>query len=116
MPNDKIAARTTAPNERFATHVTSTTFHLSLSKGMIICLIAFANQRKPGDYGNVLRAAGLRDTFVGTARSLAERGLIEAPDKRWPGIYNLTRAGELTVSLLMEAGMVERVTAEKGGK
>lgn len=99
-------------NERFAAHVTSTAFHLSLSRSMIVSLVAIANQKTPGQYGNALRVAGLRDTAVDTNRRLEDRGLIVAPDPKYPGLYEITSAGKLVVELLKEAGLVQDVPSE----
>ena len=100
-------------NERFAAHVTSTAFHLSLSRSMIVSLVAIHNQRKPGEFGNALRFAGLRDTAVDTNRRLADRGLIVAPDPKFPGLYEITSAGSLVVELLKEAGLVQDTAKEE---
>lgn len=102
----------TAFNPKFAAHVTSTAFHLSLSRSMIVSLVAIANQKTPGQYGNALRAVGLRDTAVDTNRRLEERGLIVAPDPKFPGLYEITSAGKLVVELLKEAGLVQDLPGE----
>jgi hypothetical protein len=91
-------------NHQFAAYVTSTAFNLSLSRSMIVCLVDIANN---DEYAMGLRIAGLYETTVGTRRKLADRGLIFAPDPKWPGRFELTEAGSLVVELLKVAGLIE---------
>jgi hypothetical protein len=95
-------------NSRFADHVTSVAFHLTMSKSMIVVLVSVANKRHATGKQS-LRLVGLSDTSVSTARRLEERGILYAPNPEWPGRYELTRAGELVVELLREAGLVQSV-------
>jgi len=99
-----------APNRLFAAHVTSTAFHLSLSRSMIGVLVDIANSQdaRVKSY-SVMRALGLRDTWVGSARCLVDRGLIFSPDPEWPGRFNLTEAGEHVIALLQIAGLAEPI-------
>lgn len=60
---------------------------------------------------SVMRALGMRDTWVGSARCLVDRGLIVAPDKNWPGIFDLTEAGKHVFALLQIAGLAEPIVA-----
>lgn len=58
---------------------------------------------------SVMRALGMRDTWVGSARCLVDRGLIVAPDPQWPGVFNLTDAGKHVLALLQIAGLAEPI-------
>lgn len=105
----------TTPNQLFASHVTSVAFSLSLSKTMVCCLVEIAENRdaRARQY-RVMKAMGLRDTWVSAARCLVERGLIMAPDPEWPGIFVLTEPGEHVLALLQIAGIVEKITTKMG--
>lgn len=92
-------------NVRFSEHVTQTAFSLSLSKSMIVCLCQIARQEP---YADDLRELGLYDTAVPTNRRLSERGLIESRNPKLPGVYTLTRAGELVLELLQIAGLASQ--------
>ena len=100
-----------SPNRLFAAHVTSTAFHLSLSKSMIGVLVDVAQytDNRVKAY-SVMRALGMRDTWVGSARCLVDRGLIMSPDPEWPGRFVLTEAGEHVMALLQISGLVEPIT------
>lgn len=95
-------------NSKFADHVTSVAFHLTMSKSMIVMLVSVANKRHATGVQS-LRLVGLRDTSVDTGRRLEDRGLVYAPNPEWPGRYELTRAGEIVVELLREAGLVQSI-------
>ena len=99
-------------NRLFASHVTSTAFSLSLSKSMIGVLVDISNceDARSKTY-SVMRALGMRDTWVGSARCLVDRGLIIAPDPEWPGRFDLTDAGKHVVALLQIAGLAEPIIA-----
>ena len=58
---------------------------------------------------DVYVAFGGFDTAVTSGRALLERGLVRAPDKQFPGNYELTDAGEHVVELLKIAGIIEKV-------
>ena len=89
-------------NKTFKRHVTGASFHLTLSKSMIFHLMIIAKEQ--ADTRKDLIDAGLTDTTVPTRCRLKARGLIVSTDPDYPGIYELTRAGELMVELLKEAG------------
>lgn len=95
------------PNKKFADHVTSLAFNLTLSKAMVVALVEIANNTGIMQIGNTLRVLGAPDTTVPTRRRLAERGLIHLPTGEWP--YVLTEAGEHVVALLKIAGIAETV-------
>lgn len=95
-------------NSKFSDHVTRVAFHLTLSRSMITVLVSVANKRHATGKQS-LRLVGLSDTSVSTAQRLEERGLLYAPEAQWPGRYELTRAGELVLDLLREAGLVQSV-------
>lgn len=95
-----------APNSKFAEAVTSTAFNLTLSKTMIARLISVAN----GDVPSTVRiypAMGFNNLAVPAGQALKRRGLVYAPDPELPGAYKLTRAGELAVEMLREAGIAQ---------
>lgn len=74
---------------------------------MIVHLVMIANHNyyaKRKFFTNL----GMNDTVVPTRGRLKERGLIESTSLETPGIYKLTRAGELMIELLREAGLVEQ--------
>lgn len=95
-------------NSKFAEHVTSVAFNLSMTRSMIVVLVSIANKRHATGK-QTLRLIGLPDTSVSTARRLEDRGLIHAPDPKYPGRYDLTRVGELVIELLREAGLVQSI-------
>lgn len=92
----------TKTNEAFREYVTSTSFSLTLSRNMITVLMSI----RAGLFimsTDLLRARGMYDTAVPSARALLERGLIERDAAT---IYRLTKAGKLTCELLQEAGFM----------
>jgi|HubBroStandDraft_6_1064221.scaffolds.fasta_scaffold134224_5 hypothetical protein len=118
--------------EKFASHVQSIAFQLTLSRRMIECLRVVrdygfpAIDDSPGQkqledknravvkrqHRSSTHRAFITDNFVGFMRSLDNRGLVvwnEIPYvKRKPGERTLflTKAGELTCLLLVEAGLM----------
>jgi hypothetical protein len=104
-------------NTRFSEHVTSTAFHLSLSKRMINVLAAI-HQLSDKGYRKVLAPSERvwSSHWVPTARSLSERGLVvhedpsqqNPPWSRYP--YQLTKAGQLVLELLKEADLLREVS------
>lgn len=105
--------RKTPINYKLRDHVTSMAFSLHLSKRMILCLVDIAEKRYLER--KFYQALGLNDYFIGSYRNLEERGLVTYKDpgpmtamsKEHP--YSLTRAGELVLELLKEAGMVQEI-------
>lgn len=98
-------------NHKFASHVTSIAFNLTLSKSMVLKLVEVKANRS-----NLFRVIGLNDTAVAAARALIERGLIVAPDPVWPGRYEMTAAGEHVFALLEMAGLVQRIETKLAEK
>lgn len=111
-------------NTKFRDSVTSLAFHLTLSKAMVVMLTNIADQchssrmvdgklKAPDEeFDNREQWLALgcaRYDFVTTGRALEARGLIHSPHERWPGIYELTEAGNHVFELLKLAGMVELV-------
>lgn len=97
------------PEQRFSAHVTQVAFGLSLSRGMVFVLDAIARR----DRSMNMRKAGMTDTTVPTMRRLIDRGLVFAPDPDWPGVCELTEAGRHVHALLVIAGLVADLPAEK---
>lgn len=108
-------------NKTFADHVTNTAFFLSMSKKQIAMLAHIAANPHPG-WNAAERSAYYsrewmqgHDTYFATARALESKGLLlgiwterSVKDKTdRVHHYELTRAGELVVELLREAGLVE---------
>jgi hypothetical protein len=128
----KVIRPTELAQEKFASHVQSIAFQLTLSRRMIDCLRVVRDYGFPTTDGSPrqrrLEAKNRRvvkrhhsssthrafvtDNFVGFMRSLDNRGLViwnETPwEKRKPGDRTvfLTKAGELTCLLLVEAGLM----------
>jgi len=94
-------------NHKFATHVTSIAFNLSLTKSMVLTLtdIASGNQVQR----NTFRALGMPCKFVSGLRGLLERGLVFSPDPEWPGKCEMTEAGTAVFALLQMAGIVQQI-------
>lgn len=93
-----------APNAALREHVTSHSFVLTLRKTHIKGLTIVA----AGDR----QAAMLFGPFVTAMRQLGDRGLVQhtppvgmAKNIPFSQIYSLTKAGELTYGLLVEAGL-----------
>lgn len=122
-------------NQKFADHVTSIAFHLSLSRQMVICLVEVRERQqlieKHGEKeGERLilegfrpgrsrwRALGMPSNQVPAYWALERRGLVEQmPEKfseRGWGKQRLTKAGELVFGLLEEAGLIERLEEATG--
>jgi len=80
---------------------------------MIIRLCQVAGHANKYDR-DIYIAFGGADTSVGSGRALEERGLVYAPDKKLPGLYKLTEAGELVLGLLKLSGLVQRVESANG--
>ncbi len=94
-------------NQQFRQAVTSTAFSLTLSRQMIIALVSIHS----GDRSrmDVFRYLGMVDSSCTSAAALLHRGLVYAPDLKWPGVFKLTRAGELLMELLEEADLVRGI-------
>lgn len=99
-------------NHKFATHVTSIAFNLSLSKNMVVVMSDIASNAKRGLTNDTFRALGIPSNFVGGIRGLLERGLVYAPDPKWPGICEFTEAGKAVFSLLQMAGIIQRINGK----
>jgi len=100
-------------NHQFRQAVTAIAFNLTLSKQMIISLVSIAH----GDRMrmDVFRHLGMVDCSCVSAKALEHRGLIVAPDTEFPGLYELTKAGELTLELLKEADLVRDIQNKLAG-
>ena len=104
-------------HQKFAQHVTSIAFSLQLSRPQIIKLVDVASN-KPKDAGNysihkrdIYRLMGVPDASCVAGRILEEKGLVCAPDPKFPGFYILTEPGKLVFQLLQMAGLIERIEA-----
>lgn len=114
----------------FAHYVTSTAFHLSLSRAMALCLHHVDNYEKlwrssrPELRGNITVAQGLQksergyDNFIPAIHALERRGLVEHHDAPplpngnhdWSALrYSLTEAGKHVLVLCALAGIVPEV-------
>ena len=95
----------TLRNARFANHVTSMAFNLSLLKAMILKMSMIGNEidhlSKSSWY-----AVGSPDIAVPACNALLSRGLVYAPDPRLPGVVEFTEAGKHVFELLKLAGLV----------
>jgi hypothetical protein len=101
----------TKVNERFAAHVTNIAFNLTLSKTMVVQLVATASG---GDRRwELLRRLGMLPLELGANRALVSRGLAEAPDPEFPGMLILTEAGQHVLKLLEIAGLVEAIARKE---
>lgn len=102
-------------NSRFAAHVTSVAFNLQLSKAQIIKLLSVAENsaEEAGKYNvrkrDLYRLMGVPDSGCVSGRVLEDKGLVYAPDARYPGFYILTEPGRLVMQLLQIAGLVEKI-------
>lgn len=97
-----------AETRKFAAHVTSLAFNLSLSRNMIITLAQIAGHAEKYER-DVFVAFGGFDTAVTSGRALEERGLVYGFNPERPGMYRLTKAGEHVLELLKIAGLIEQV-------
>jgi hypothetical protein len=118
--------------EKFASHVQSIAFQLTMSRRMIDCLRVVRDygfphlkgEGTPEEQGNYRenrlvvqrqhsgKRSFVTDNFVGFMRSLDNRGLITWNEKPWNKKLHgertifLTRAGELVCALLVEADLM----------
>lgn len=106
----------TEVNHKFAAHVTSVAFNLQLSKSQIIKLLSIAERNPEDEPGlfyhqkrDIFRLMGVPDSSCVSGRVLEEKGLVYAPDPKYPGWYRLTEPGKLVMQLLQMAGLVERI-------
>lgn len=98
------------PNERFAGYVQSTAFSMTLSRNQVRALAAIEHA--------IDRDLGLDAWPVSDAhlRAMIYRGLVEVIDpdaKTWGTSHRVTRAGELMMELLFEAGLVQHRVLRK---
>lgn len=97
-------------NALFADHVTSVSFHLSLSRAMVFAMQCIADRRGT-DTREWLDAGHKCDRFVPSVKALGARGLVthEDPAKMKPKFarypYSFTEAGEHVFALLVIAGL-----------
>jgi hypothetical protein len=103
-------------NHEFASYVTSTAFNLQLSPSMILRLIDAYNDEARSRIEKTKILCVSYDNTVGATRALKRRGLVKAVDPKFPGYVRPTRAGELVVELLKEAGIVSKYTLDKTEK
>ncbi len=102
-------------NLKFAQHVTSIAFNLQLSRPQIIKLVDVATRPKSENGGiftgrrDLYRILGVPDASVQAGRILEEKGLVFAPNPKYPGLYDLTEPGKLVFQLLQMAGLVQRI-------
>lgn len=95
-------------NSRFSNYVTSMAFNLSLSKAMIVAMAQIANEA-PKHCGDSFWAVGAPDTAVPAMRALELRGLVYAPDPKWPGAKQFTEAGQHVFELLKISGLITQL-------
>lgn len=106
---------------RFAEHVTSTAFHLSLSKRMIeqLCYVEQMGRTwLMGTTGYALIARGLVENCdpnpesgdVGLYEKISNRDLIANPSMYCTPLVKLSKAGELLMPLLREAGLYRELS------
>ena len=88
-----------ALNHTFKDYVTSTSFNLSLSKNMVAYLAIIG----AGHINTATNHYHFSNWLVASS-SLIRRGLIrrieDKDTEKWPGRYETTRAGDLTLSLI----------------
>jgi len=101
----------TAINELFREHVLRTRFELTLTRNQISVLVELdAFKRSTGPYPNWVHFHGLSGMS-----GLLRRGLVR--EVHWPmgdgNTYEITRAGELTLELLKEAGIYQHHLSEE---
>ena len=116
--------------EKFANHVQSIAFNLTLSRSMIGALAMIRDFNGYGcahddmEWGEIKRIYGPRidGLFVPLMRAVERRGLVvhnplpegkkmhECPSHVF---YQLTKAGELVCELLVEAGLIPARVEEK---
>lgn len=100
-------------NFMFRKYVTSMAFRIDLSRDMILTLVETSRRDDDGNlpgyhFAGIHRMFGFADASYTSSQALVRRGLLYAPDPTRPGIHHLTRAGELTLGLLEEAGLIEQ--------
>jgi hypothetical protein len=103
-------------NSHFANYVQSVAFNMTLSRHMIegLGLIRDFGRCFNGGNSPVPVSARVNSYAVPIAHALKRRGLVEhyndvSPSKKVataPWVYRLTRAGELTCELLVEADLL----------
>lgn len=109
---------------RFAEHVTSTAFHLSLSKRMIdqLCQVEQLGRTwLMGTTGYALIARGLVENCDPNPErgdegleKVTHRDLVANPAMYCTPLVRLTKAGELLIPLLKEAGLYRDLRLEPG--
>lgn len=97
-------------NNLFRDHVTEISFNLSLTKNMCLCLFVIDDNHKareawksgepPIDTWNFAEHC---NKFTSGARALVDRGLVIFELE--PARLSLTKAGELALGLLVDAGI-----------
>ena len=124
---DRIAENKTAEaRATFAGYVQSVAFNMTLSRNMVDMLGVVRDQQAAGydSYSKIFEDQGTRRSYVGghsvpLFNSLMRRGLVI--HNHWDGDVNnpapkgwryheLTRAGELMCELLVEAGLLARLS------
>lgn len=85
-------------NPTFREFVTEASFHLTLSKNQIRFLVEAAERSKWTDDKGIVKT----NMFIVAYRALHAKGLMSS-------IGTLTKAGELTVGLLKEAGLYQEM-------
>lgn len=102
-------------NQVFSDYVTSTAFHLHLSRNMVgflahvykqheLCGGSIKYEDQP-DFEHYRNARGFHDHAT-PGSALLRRGLIYSPIPEWPGIFHPTEAGKKVFELLEIAGLV----------
>lgn len=94
-------------NPLFASHVTSIAFNLSLTKNMVVVLTDIASRGQV--HRDTFRTMGMPCGFSTGLRGLLDRGLVFAPDPKWPGKCEFTEPGKAVFALLQMAGLVQRI-------
>lgn len=107
----------TEVNLKFSQHVTSIAFSLQLSRPQIIKLVDVALRASEvagylGKRPDLYRLLGVPDASVTAGRILEDKGLVYAPDPKYPGFYRLTEPGQLVFQLLQMAGLVQKIESK----
>jgi hypothetical protein len=119
--------------EQFRRYVQRVAFQLTLSAPMIACLKYVRDDPGYGSSGNIFRARGDYDNvralntgshiFVTEIKALERRGMVywDPPPEKEPWreghrTFKLTRIGELTCELCVEAGLMPQRISQKRRK
>lgn len=106
------------PNEQFAGYVQSSAFTMTLSRNQVRSLASIEHAiDRDLDHGGWLIADGHVQAMIrrGLVEIVSEEGAkpVLSQNGPWSGTHRLTRAGELMLELLFEAGFVQHRTLRK---